>query len=173
MTIQKEGKTMGKLNLFQEIVRVAYGKPIPVFFRNFDYCQTKNQIMVIPWGPLQGRIAQSIPLNIIVGNQNTWDRIFDFLLPEQKEIWKNHHPQLFSVLHEIGHCMTHRGLNYNKMQKEYAQVQRLASFSPYLANDQYRKIESEKLSDEWATEWVKNNPELAEKFSKELQKYYK
>ena len=160
---------MSKTVVFESISKFAIGKVIPVYFRNYNYCRLRTMISIDKESRL---VSEVVPDTIIIGNQTSWKYIFDYLTEEQKKVWKKYSPFLFSILHEIGHSQTLEGLNYEKIKNEKKSIS-IFSADEKEVSTKYRKIEDEARADQWATEWVINNSELAKGLDKQIRKYYK
>ena len=160
---------MSKTVVFESISKFAIGKVIPVYFRNYNYCRLRTMISIDKESRL---VSEVIPDTIIIGNQTSWKYIFNYLTEEQKKVWEKYSPFLFSILHEIGHSQTLEGLNYEKIKNEKKSIS-IFSADEEEVSIKYRKIEDEARADQWATEWVINNSELAKGLDKQIRKYYK
>ena len=159
---------MGKTLVMESIVNFSIGQRVPVIFRNVNYCSIRNRIGTNK----KGEVVVVEPEIILIGNHSSWDKILDYLTIEQQIIWQNFSPFLFSILHEIGHSQTLRGLKYREIIKEKEEI--IAnSKSAFEMNKKYREVEDEKSADQWATDWVVNNLTLAKKLDVEIRKYYK
>lgn len=157
---------MGKTADFEKIITVVNGSRIPVYFRNRGY----STIRMSYYGQ-RDNIISAEGESICIGNLGSGDNILPYMTAEQQEIWSQYSEHLFSILHEIGHIHSAKGLNWtvdNKAKKELHVKFRTQD----TVNRAYRQLDSESRADAWATEWVQNNTDMAKEFDKMIRKYY-
>lgn len=85
---------------------------------------------------------------------------FGNLRNDLKEVAVQYHPDLVSVLHEVGHLNTLMGVNYRKYKRDLAKISNKKNIYRL-----YRELLPELLADEWAVNWLKENKEMAKEIS--------
>lgn len=151
------------------IINTLLGQIIPVKFHNkiysaMYYRETLND---------KGEIVNLFPVKIVLSESFDANTILRNSLPEKiVSLFDQYHPMLFTVLHEVGHIKTAKGLNKKKINLEYANINNCTSVRE--CNRMYRQITSEYRADRWAYAFALNHPNTCVHFSNLLfRAYYK
>lgn len=152
-----------------DIIKIITGWDLPVSFTHDECCTIFSTYYPDSAGVINRIVPTSIKFSY---KMSYWDDIYNYLTPEQKIVWANYNPYLFSILHEIGHVYTLVGTNYKKNKMEKDNVRKVSkNYAEICAN--YRKLKVEALADQWATDWVLDHTDLARALSDKITKEYK
>lgn len=161
---------MNKKEIFEKIIEITLKKEVEVQLVVENRSQVKSKIDV---NFITGKIRKCEPVTFFISENNlSWLRIYPSLPKEKRMIWGNYSGKLFTMLHEIGHCHCNLGLPYQKVKIEKNKLLNNPLLTQEEFDVQYRLLLSERLADDWATQWVKNHPNMAKYFSDLLIKEY-
>lgn len=150
-------------NICEKIVLNFFNIPVKIENR-FCSCVELSMIM-----GKSGIILFADPVQITVAISNQSDELMVEYLPKNlKKIAELYHPKLVGILHEIGHAYTMEGTNYKRNKRRKKRIANDSRVTYKRMHEIYRQIEDEKLADEWAIQWLIDNPDRALEWSNML-----
>lgn len=113
-----------------------------------------------------GKVKQAIPNKIVyTENIESYNIHLNFLPENLKKVATQYNVKLVSLLHEIGHVKTYKGLVYKRQQELKVKAQNNNFFN---CQTLYRNIPCERRADKWAIDFIIKHPDLCKEWSNEL-----
>ena len=150
-------------NICKRIVLNFFDIPVEINDR-FSSCVELNMQM-----RADGIIVSATPVKFTITNNCDSDEVMvSYMSPKLKKVAELYHPKLVGILHEIGHAYTMVGTNYKRNSQRKKRIAHDDRVTYKRANEIYRQIEDESRADQWAIQWLIDNPDRALEWSNRL-----
>jgi len=136
-------------------------------------CKTNSSIYLTHYTDSNEIIQRSeIDRFVISIRTETGETIFPYMTPTMTGVFKQYNFKLFSILHEVGHYKTFKGISYTAMTKKrdalYARVNSEGAHAEI--HRLYRQTTPERRADKWAMNWILKHPKKAREYSNQLNR---